>query len=51
MPDNEIFDLSLFYKISIEKKEVHAYEADERFYEIGTPQTFNEFVKFYDKKI
>ena len=51
MPKNEIFGFNLFFQISIEKKEVLAYEADERFYEIGTPETFNEFMKFYDKKI
>lgn len=51
MPDNEIFGLDFFIKFSIEKREILAYEVYERFYEIGTPEAFNEFKKFYEKKI
>lgn len=35
-PENEVFDLALFYRSLVEKRELAGYEVKERFYEIGS---------------
>jgi len=50
IPQNQVFDLSQLHKLLIEKKQLLAYPAEKRFYQIGSPKGLEEF-KNYIKKI
>jgi len=47
----EVFDFSYFIEKAIAQNKLEAYVAVNRFYEIGTPSSYNEFKKFYQENV
>ena len=51
LPNKSIFEFSHFICTSIAENNLDNYEVFERFYEIGTPSSYNEFQKYYEEEI
>ncbi len=45
--EEQIFDFSVFIDAAIKKNMLDSFIVQERFYEIGTPKTYEDFKKFY----
>ena len=46
IPKNKVYDLSQLYQLLIKKRELLAYPAERRFYQIGSPDGLAEFKKY-----
>lgn len=46
IPKNQVYDLSQLYRDLIKKRQLLAYPAEKRFYQIGSPNGLEEFKKY-----
>ncbi len=49
IPKNQVYDLSKLQQTLIKKKQLLAYPAEKRFYQIGSPEGLEEFKKYIKK--
>lgn len=45
--DQKPYDLKQYIKDAIKREDIDSYVVDDRFYEIGTPESYKEFCEFY----
>jgi NDP-sugar pyrophosphorylase family protein len=50
IPDDQIYPLETVIQDLIQRKEISAFEAEERFYEIGSHKGMDEFKQYIQKR-